>query len=315
VGGDEGRRECDVCGAGRLPAVTTIAPMDDVAPDDVGSDERDLQRLRDVIESSGEFAGAAIGGAVGLIGGPPGAIGGAVAGVVITKAVTRVGLEVHDRLIVRRQQERVGAALATVYEDVHEQLDNGATPREDGFFDPPSDGRRADAEEVLEGALRAAADANEERKVRHIAAIFPSVSLRADITAADAHWLVKVAEQLSWRQMVVLSVLADPPVDRFKTQQLEREDRGLPCASATLAEEVEDLGRLGLVGQTRTDGEIVRAGATLGSMGSLWAVPIAGWRLTAAGTLLVEAARLGEIGSEDQKIVVEQLLDQGRASE
>jgi hypothetical protein len=268
-------------------------------------------RLRDAIRGGGELAGAAIGGAVGLVGGPPGAIGGAMAGVVITKALTRVGLEVHDRLLVYRQQERVGATLGVIEHDVIDELTRGNRPRDDGLFDVLGDGRRSDAEEVLEGILRAAADANQERKLRHLGAIFPSVAIRDDISASDAHWLARTAEQLSWRQMIVLSVVADPPVDAFRSQALQREDRGRSCASPTLAEEVEDLGRLGLLGQMNTDGEVVRAGMTIASIGHFWAVPMRDWRLTDAGALVVDVARLSEVGAEERLPVLALLLDQG----
>ena len=284
-------------------------------PGDDGTRGDDGARLREVIKSGSELTGAAIGGAVGLMGGPPGAIGGAMAGVTITKVLTRVGLEVHDRLIVRRQQERVGRALGVMEHDAAQGLAAGHRPRDDGFFETPPDGRRSDAEEVLEGVLRAAADANQERKLRHLGAVFPSLAVRDDVDTSDAHWLVHTAEQVSWRQMVVLALLADPPVDDLKTQGLEEaEGRGRPCASVTLAEEVEELGRLGLVGTSRSDGKLVRAGATIGSIGQFWAVPMVDWKLTAAGALLVDVTRLCEINGHERETVLRLLLDQGASS-
>jgi hypothetical protein len=286
-------------------------------PDQV-DEERDIRRLRDIIEDGSELTGVTAGAMVGLIGGPPGAAAGAVTGFVISKALRRIGLEVHDRLLVARQQERVGAALGVMSQDTAEGLANGQGPRADGFFDAPTGGgHRSDAEEVLEGTLRAAADANEERKLRHIAAIFPYVALRTDVSSADAHWLVKIAEQLSWRQMVVLSIMSGPPTERLEAQPLaERrnslsdEARGRRCASPALAEEVEDLGRLGLLGQRMADGEIVRAGATIMAVGDYWNVPMADWRLTPPGRLLSRAARLSEIDQDTRELVIDMLLDQ-----
>lgn len=202
-------------------------------------------------------------------------------------------------------------------QDAGTALADGKRPRTDGFLDEPSDGRRSVGEELLEGALRAAADAHEERKLRHLAAIFPSVAVREDVSAADAQWLVKTAEELSWRQMVVLSIVHQPPLDELRTQGLESreepglsEQRGLPCASAALQEEVEDLGRLGLLGVERSDGVVVRAGGTWSSIGNFWAVPIAKWRLTAAADLLVDVARLTDIEPAERDVVVRQMLEQ-----
>jgi hypothetical protein len=288
---------------------------------DRGDEERDDKRLRDVIEGGSEVTGVTAGALVGLIGGPPGAAAGAVAGYVISKALRRIGLEVHDRFLVARQQERVGAALGVMSQDAAAALANGGSPRVDGFFDAPSEGgQRSDADEVLEGTLRAAADAYEERKLRHIAAIFPSVALRTDISSADAHWLVRIAEQLSWRQMVVLSIMSAPPPDRLEAQRLvEREGsrsdevRGRRCSSPALAEEIEDLGRLGLLGQWMADGEVVRAGATIMAVGDFWNVPMKDWRLTPPGRLLSDAARLNEIDQHAREVVIDMLLDQGAA--
>jgi hypothetical protein len=134
--------------------------------------------------------------------------------------------------------------------------------------------------------------------------------VRDDVSAADAHWLVHTAEQLSWRQMVVMSLLADPPLDAVRTQRLQADGRGRPCASPTLAEEVEELGRLGLVGMVSSAGELVRAGATIGSLGQFWAVPMVDWKQTAAGTLLVEVARLREIDANERETVLRLMLDQ-----
>jgi hypothetical protein len=291
-----------------------------VGETDQDDDERNAARLRDIIENGSELTGATAGALVGLIGGPPGAVAGAAAGVVITKALRRVGLEVHDRLLVAHQQERVGAALGVMSRDAADALATGEHVRTDGFFDTPPGGRRADADEVLEGTLRAAADAYEECKLRHIAAIFPSVALRDDISAGDAHWLVKTAERLSWRQMVVLSIIADPPAGQMTTQRLaereeggRREPRGRRCASGALAEEVEDLGHLGLLGQRLDDGTVLRAGTTMMSVGDFWTVPMADWTVTASGALLCSAARLDEIAQGERTPVVEAMLDQGDA--
>jgi hypothetical protein len=61
---------------------------------------------------------------------------------------------------------------------------------------------------------------------------------------------------------------------------------------------------------TRTDGAIVRAGSTWGTIGHFWAVPIVKWMLTAAGALLVDIARLRDIDAAERDAVVEQMLDQ-----
>jgi hypothetical protein len=101
------------------------------------------------------------------VGGPAGSIGGAVAGVAITKTIRRVGVEVYDRLLIPRQQERVGTVLAVALDDAQAHAEGGQEIRDDGFFDSV-EGRRSDAEELLEGVLLQAANAYQERKLRHL---------------------------------------------------------------------------------------------------------------------------------------------------
>jgi hypothetical protein len=171
--------------------------------------ETDSRRLRDLIENSSDLIGAVAGGAIGLVGGPAGSIGGAAAGVAITKTIRRVGVEVYDRLLVSRQQERVGTVLAVALDDAQTRAKDGEKLRDDGFFDSGV-GQRSDADELLEGVLLQAANAYQERKLRHLGAILPSLAVRPDISPADGHWLTQLADRLTWRQFAVLAIFADP---------------------------------------------------------------------------------------------------------
>jgi hypothetical protein len=150
------------------------------------------------------------GGAIGLIGGPIGAMGGAATGVVLTRALRRTGLEVYDRMLVARQQVRVGATLGIAANDVDELSTSGASLRTDDFFEE-RDRRRSDADELMEGVLLHAADAYQELKLRHLAAIMPALAFRSDVSTTDGHWITDLASRLTWRQLVVLAIFADPP--------------------------------------------------------------------------------------------------------
>jgi hypothetical protein len=118
-----------------------------MSEDSDDSAEADSHRLHDLIENSSDLIGAVAGGAIGLVGGPAGSIGGAAAGVAITKTVRRVGVEVYDRLLVARQQERVGTVLAVALDDAQARAADGEKIRDDGFFDS-GEGHRSDAEEL-----------------------------------------------------------------------------------------------------------------------------------------------------------------------
>ena len=193
-----------------------------------------------------------------------------------TRALKRVGMEVYDRLIVTRQQERVGATLAVITSDVRNLDADGASWREDGFFDA-DDGRRSDADERSEGVLLHAADAYQEMKLRHLGAVMPALAVRPDVSPADGHWIADLASRLTWRQLVVLAIFIDPPEKELSLRDIDQDTTGSRIPAGTLADEVEELGDLGLLGTTNSDGEIVRSGRTIGTMdGGIWKAPMVG---------------------------------------
>jgi hypothetical protein len=274
-----------------------------------GSDpaEADDRRLRNLIDNSSDLIGAVAGGAIGLVGGPIGSIGGAAAGVAITKTIRRVGVEVYDRLLVARQQERVGTVLAVALDDAQGRAADGEEIRDDGFFDA-GEGQRSDAEELLEGVLLQAANAYQERKLRHLGAILPSLAVRPDISAADGHWLARLADRLTWRQFVVLAIFADPPEERLSLRDIDHDVSGGIGPTGGLRQEVEELGTFGLLGVTNSNGETGPVGSTYDSASGIWGVPMVRWRLTVQGRLLVDVARLADVSATEREIVLNDLL-------
>ena len=278
-----------------------------MSEDSDDSAEADSHRLRDLIENSSDLIGAVAGGAIGLVGGPAGSIGGAAAGVAITKTVRRVGVEVYDRLLVARQQERVGTVLAVALDDAQARAADGEKTRDDGFFDSGK-GQRSDAEELLEGVLLQAANAYQERKLRHLGAILPSLAVRPDIPPADGHWLARLADRLTWRQFVVLSIFADPPEERLSLRDIDQDVSGGTGPTGGLRQEVEELGTFGLLGVTNSNGETGPVGSTYDSASGIWGVSTVRWRLTVQGRLLVDVARLADISTTERESVLNDLL-------
>ena len=269
--------------------------------------EPDSRRLRVLIENSSDLIGAVAGVSIGFVGGPAGSIVGAAAGVAITKTVRRVGVEVYDRLLVARQQERVGTVLAVALNDAQGRAADGETIRDDGFFDS-AEAQRSDAEEILEGVLLEAANAYQERKLRHLGAILPSLAVRPDVSPADGHWIARLADRLTWRQLVVLAIFADPPEQRLSQRDIDQDVSGSTPLQTGLGEEVEELRTLGLLGEATEDGEVVRAGTLIRGTSGLLRLPMTLWRLADPGRLLVEVARLDGISAEERAAVLEDLL-------
>ena len=95
--------------------------------------------------------------------------------------------------------------MALSVEMLESELDRGRTLRADGFFDTSTDGR-SDAEEVMEGLLRKAQTEYEERKLKYLARLWANACLDETLGAAKLNYLVKLAEQLTYRQFTVISI-------------------------------------------------------------------------------------------------------------
>jgi hypothetical protein len=84
-------------------------------------------------------------------------------------------------------------------------LDAGEHPRQDGFFDDaPTD--RAGATEVFEGVLLAAQREHQEKKLRFFGNLVANLAFRPEYDRAHANHLIKVAEDLSFQQLCILSL-------------------------------------------------------------------------------------------------------------
>ena len=79
--------------------------------------------------------------------------------------------------------------------------------RDDGFFEAPAIDHKSDAEEVLEGVLRKAQTEYEERKLVYFARFWANARIVKDFEAADLHHLMKLAKQLTYRHLTIISML------------------------------------------------------------------------------------------------------------
>jgi hypothetical protein len=123
------------------------------------------------------------------------------------QVIRRVTAEIGDRLLDRRGRERAMAAVIYAGRRLETLRGEGVALRCDGFFDETPDGRNA-AQEIVEGVLLGARDAFEERKVQHIGYLFANVAVDDKIDAGLAALMLRRAEALTWRQYVLLAVVA-----------------------------------------------------------------------------------------------------------
>lgn|GEM_PF-2505742 len=250
-----------------------------------------------------DLAGALTGGAVGLIGGPLGALGGAAIGVAVQRATRAIGEHLS-----RREQKRVGDALEEFGRDVARRRERGEHLRDDDFFEA-HDGMRPDAEELLEGVLRHAAETYEERKVPLLARLYSGVIHDSQIVAADAQFLLRTAADLTYRQFVALAVIFHREEHiRALARARSLHNEGRAVLDPALLVELDDLGNRHLVG-LRTGGKVVAVGTTIDTSGPLSATEggYGAIYLLPVGETLIRLTGAEEIGIDERLRWIEAL--------
>jgi hypothetical protein len=171
--------------------------------------------LARAIESGAALTGASGGAAVGAaLGGPAGAaVGGGVGW--ITEELLKAGGEIVRRLIAPRAVMRLGAMFRLIDDEISARIMAGEKPRDDFGTEMAFD--RSPASELAEAALLAAAHTYEERKLPYIAHLFAAIVFEPDLTHAHANQMIGIAQALTYRQFVALSVYAELPEEEVAT--------------------------------------------------------------------------------------------------
>lgn len=221
----------------------------------MNADSKKQKAIDAALQSAGSAAGAVAGGVIGsVIAGPAGMAGGAIVGKGIELLMQKVGQELQERLLSDSEKRRMGSVLAQATSLVKKKMDEGEHLRDDGFFDD-GDCDRSAAEEILEGTLRLAEREYEELKTPYLARLYANIVFHSEISRPMANQLLKLAEDLTYRQLVVLHILGGFIGARnalsghsFLKQDAYKSVSG--TENVAVASEIFDLYRRGLLGSS-----------------------------------------------------------------
>lgn len=272
----------------------------DSPPDHEQAADRAGAPFGELTEGGIELAGALAGSGLGLIGGPAGALGGAALGVALTR-----GLKVAvSRLVTHREEERMDAAVVLIAEDAKHRAEDGEQIRDDGFFDERGH-LRPDAEELLEGVLRHAAQAYEESKVLVLARFYSGLAHDESVDAPQAHLLLRQIAALTHRQIVALSVFAQRSRyadSLLQTHAMHTETGGHPGGDPTIQVELSVLAADQLLGAENSSGQVVPVGAIIDGAGNIPAnVGYGRLALLSGGETIARLAQLAETVTDDER--------------
>jgi hypothetical protein len=200
----------------------------------MGSEDSRLSKL---LDKGYEIASAQMGGAFGgiagwILGGLPGAvIGGASAPLVeqVFRMIGGAGREVSRRELAPREEQRVGAVLLYTAAQIKSHLDSGGSIRGDGFFLPDATGR-SKADEIAEAVLQSAQRDPEEQKLPYMGNIIVNLAIYPILDANEAHHLIRVSNDLTYRQLCVLGIAGglERGTKAYPLRSVAYRDRSVP---------------------------------------------------------------------------------------
>ncbi|MGY1743826.1 MULTISPECIES: hypothetical protein [unclassified Blastococcus] len=147
-------------------------------------------------------------------------------------------------LPVPRERVRAGAALAFAVELTVTRTSQGRPVRSDGFLTADVGGR-APADELAEAAVLAARQTPEEWRVRHLGYLIGEAAVSPDLDAGVVHRGLRLAGELTGRQLVVLAAVGRRDRTPLPMAPLPVDPRGWTAWGAL--EDVADLQRRGLL--------------------------------------------------------------------
>ncbi|EJR4285269.1 hypothetical protein N0025_002416 [Escherichia coli] len=215
------------------------------------SNEDDIEKTKSLISTGAEIAGAAVGGAIGFFAtGPLGAAGAGSLGVIVAKAGTKLLSDMAERAMSAREKVRVGAAAAVAFDKIERAVLSGNEPRKDGFFNS-EEGKRSNAEEILEGTLRRAREEYEEKKILLLGNFYANMVYSPGVSTEEANYYLRLFDSLTYRQLCIMSLIMMKPhysdFQNLRNHDYRTHNANMQASTVALLQEIYALYNLGLV--------------------------------------------------------------------
>lgn len=174
----------------------------------MGPQKETDDRIKESLRIGVDIASGVLNGAVSFL--APGPWEAAALGATVTLArelLRKLADDISTRILGPREKARLAGALAVAAAAIDARTKQGESIRADGFFEKRP-GERSDAEELIESVLLKAQREPQEKKIPYMGYLLANIAFDSGVSPAMAHQLVKVAEQLTYRQLCLLKLSA-----------------------------------------------------------------------------------------------------------
>lgn len=211
------------------------------------ANDKSQDTVEELIDAGSALAGSAASAAMAFLGKDPAiVIAGSVAGSALAMGLRLLAQELKQRFLGPREEERIGATLAFAAERIQAKLLAGDKIREDGFFSSLNEGARPSSDEILEAVLLVAQREYQEKKLKFYGNLVANIAFDPSVDPEQAHLLIKLGENLSYRQLCLLALFASTYTDSLRSENYVKKET-LATSTVALLVEIFDLYSKGLL--------------------------------------------------------------------
>jgi hypothetical protein len=183
----------------------------------------------------------AVGGGAGAATGEPVAAALGASAPLLIRGLTWGVSEFRERVLGHREAHRVVTVARLVKAKYEKNTGEGKELRGDDFFLREETTGRSSADEIIEGTFLAAQREHEERKIPYYANLIGNLPFEPSIDRYTANMLLRIAQELSYRQLCLLSLVAKKD-EHILPDTSRPASSGIAWAAWSIKQELDDLG-------------------------------------------------------------------------
>jgi hypothetical protein len=171
---------------------------------------------------------------------------GAYVGGVVAVVLSQVIQEFSHRLLGTGEKRRIDDVVSFACRKIESNIVAGKQIRQDDFFTNQPDGRSS-AEEIAEGVLIVSQREYEERKTPFYGNLFGNLAFTSLYDRAYSNQLLKIAEEISYRQLCLISIVRNNKHLRLQHSSLRKHHRSVSQQRLAALQELMGLHLRGLI--------------------------------------------------------------------
>ena len=214
-----------------------------------------------------------------------------IAAAIGAPAISSVTVDFASRALSKWQSSRLLKGVQIIAKKIGLNTQSGKSFRMDGEMSPVSGEQ---AQQVLEGILQNIADEYEKKKIEAHANLFANLCFDERIVFEQAMYLTRVLKQLSYRQLILLAISHDNPL-QAGGWQFKFKDSGNPILKnySDLQSEIQNLEQMRIL-------EDSSRGISLGGSSA----PL---RLSLFGQTIYEELDLNSVSEEEKRLPLQMI--------